>query len=166
MLNDPLPPFVDGAEAESAVIRNYCRWHVWPVITETVVVDSAGGRSLMLPTLNLLDVSEVSVESYYWPTLDALPVDVTALKWSRGGWVRYRNGGCWPDEPQSVTLTIEHGYDLVPEIVQLCRQMVARNADAPSGKVLTSVTTGGKSESYAVAAYESELARLDAYRLP
>lgn len=96
-------PGVDPAAA--AYIKAYCGWHVAPVITETVVLDGQGGWSLILPTLRLTDLTEV--------TSDGAAVD--GLQWSEAGMVR----GChWSHKLRGIQVTMTHGYeDTPPELV-------------------------------------------------
>lgn len=46
-------------EAASDQIRRECGWHIAPQVTETLTVESDGGRVLMLPTMRLESVTAV-----------------------------------------------------------------------------------------------------------
>jgi hypothetical protein len=173
-----LPPFEDPAgrldlTAATARIRNICGWHIWPKLEQTFTVNEpGGGPDLFLPTLLVHSVVSCTVNGV------ALTEDELAgLDWSSAGYLGrgsyqvdngyvYETAARWPTKRRSVVITIEHGYDEKPhELVELAVALASRASSDPSGRVVTSVTTGGKSESYAVAPYESELPILDPYRI-
>lgn len=111
---DDLPTSVRGLfatddEAQAAIdavlaaARRYCGWHVSPVATDDeVVVDGPGGRSLSLPTLNLIQVSAIDE--------DGTEVDLSYVRASRLGIVRKRFGSHWVSEYGAVTVKMTHGY--------------------------------------------------------
>lgn len=116
----PPPAGVDADRWESAVrsVREYCGWHIAPVVTETVVLDGPGCDILTLPTQRLVDIEDV--------TNDGSPVDV-AGDWSRAGIVR----GRWTNKFRGVTAVITHGYedwpaDLLGVLVDLTDDQKAR----------------------------------------
>lgn len=117
-------PLLEGA---TQALRNYCRWHIAPVITETVTLDGPGGRLLQLDTLHVRDVTEVVAdgvtltpdEQYRWSALGSI---------QRVDWY-------WPDTYRSVRVSFEHGYDVadVPDVAQIIRQACAVALSSPMG---------------------------------
>ena len=147
----PPPPGL-GAElvAASAAVRRWCRWHVSPVITETVTLHGVGGHSLNLPTLRLVEVLAVSVTERgtgrvpVVVDLNPLTTDVEA---AAAGYL-YR-GACWPTRLSGVTVTMRHGYEPaeVPDLAQLLGVMVARGLGNPTG--VTQAIVGSLQVQYA-----------------
>lgn len=162
--DDPrLPALLDGV---SAAVRAYCRWHVAPVLTHELVLDGRGARVLLLPTTHATAVTDVTVCGA------ALTAD--DYEWSASGMLRKRSG-CWPDRYRSVTLTLEHGYDLadVPDLAEMVQQVAARAFASPMGSVREQVGPFASAASQVapgvaggVALMGHERALLDAYRLP
>lgn len=123
---------VDGApfsqavlDAASASIRGEARWHIAPVITETVTLDSVGGRVLVLPTLRL-----VSVES----VVDDEGVPIEGWKMSKAGMLSREAG--WPCGFGAVVVTMTHGYeacpaDLLPIIGDRTQRRVSQQSSGP-----------------------------------
>lgn len=104
--NDRLPD--DGGEGETTrmlnaalvAARNYCGWHVSPVIEDAeLVLDGPGGGILDLPTRNLLDISELTEND-----------TAVEVKWSKTGAVRKASRSCWTCEYQAIAVTITHGF--------------------------------------------------------
>jgi hypothetical protein len=99
----PGAPFSIGRLTAAAEgLRREAGWHIAPVITETVVVESHGGCDLVLPTRKLLAVTAVASR---WLT-SSVP-----------DWEVYPNGTVyrrfgWPVGRFEVTMT--HGYDSCP----------------------------------------------------
>jgi len=149
----------------SGVIRAFCGWAIQKT-TETVVLDSAGGDVLALPTLHLTALAAVVVDDGATdPATLVLDDDVA---WSAAGYIYRRR--TWPYRPRSVTVTMTHGYDPVPaEIVAVCLAIAGRAYVVEPGR--TSIQVGARSESFresadgfVPAAHESWI--LDRYRLP
>ncbi|TXH47819.1 MAG: hypothetical protein E6Q97_26320 [Desulfurellales bacterium] len=87
-----------------AAARRYCGWHVSPVREgDEIEVDGPGGRVLSLPTLNLVEVSELSEVG--------VSVDVGSLDVSRRkGNVVKQSGACWTSRYAGIAATITHGF--------------------------------------------------------
>lgn len=164
-IDDPrLPRLIAGA---SQAVRRYCRWHVTPVITETVVVDHAGGSLLAVPSGRLLSVEAVSV----WDGAAYVPVEGGFRK-SKAGLVQLGSSVRAGYEALEVTMT--HGFtrDEAADLLQVVTQMVLVALSSPMGA--TREQAGGVSFAWAltapgVAGGLSLLARdravVDAYRL-
>lgn len=148
----PAPEGVDPADWLAACdeVRALCGWHVAPVVTETITVDSDGGPLLVLPSLRVVDVTSVSIAG----------AEVAAPAWSSHGVIR----GCWPAGQRNVAVTLAHGFDRAPAgLVALAKQFLT-NPLAPGARV-ASRTRGPFAESY----FDSgspEQRVIDRYRLP
>jgi len=118
-------PAVDDLAAAEAAVRKYCGWHIAPVVIQDLVLDGTGKASLFVKSLRLLDVTAA--------TVDGTVLDVSTLEWSEAGYLRIP--GAWPDKLRSVRLTIEHGFDEVPDVVSVIRSIAARASASPTGVV-------------------------------
>ena len=155
-------PLLNGA---SAAIRKYCRWHIAPVLEESLTVDGSGADVLNLPTARLLSLVEV--------TNDARPVPVAELDASPAGMIS-RRGGCWSSRFSGVTARVRHGYDLaaVPDVAQIVVQVVTNALSSPMG--VTREQAGAISVTWSMTApnvagglslLERDLAVLNEYRI-
>lgn len=155
-------PLLNGA---SAAVRKYCRWHVAPVLEESLTVDGPGSSVVHLPTARLLSLVEVSN--------DGQPVPVAALDVSRAGMIE-RRGGCWSSRFSGVSARVRHGYDLaaVADISQIVVQVVSNALASPMG--VTREQAGAMSVSWSMTApnvagglslLERDLAVLNEYRI-
>ena len=97
----------DTARATAAA-RRYCGWHVTPVSAdEEITLDGPGGRLLVLPTLQLTELSAVAE--------NGVDLDLGDLSWSAGGLVAKRDGSYWTDQLGAITVTFSHGYASAPD---------------------------------------------------
>ena len=117
-------PLLAGA---SAGIRRWCRWHVAPVLEETLTGDGPGGGLLLLPTGRLLAVLS--------GTNAGAPVDVAGLDFSQNGMVELRDFRTWAPRFGGVSLRVRHGYDLadVPDLQAIVKQVTANALASPMG---------------------------------
>jgi hypothetical protein len=116
-------PSEDDLAAAEAVVRKYCGWHIAPVIIEDLVLDGSGTSSLFIKSLRLVNVTSAVV--------DGTVLDTSTLEWSEAGFLRIP--GAWPDKLRSVRLTIEHGFDEVPDVASVVRSIAARAGASPAG---------------------------------
>ncbi len=99
----------------TGAVRRYCSWHIGPSLTETVVVDSEGTQTLLLPSLHVTAVSQVRDMSPDTPeVLDKWRSQPTPR--FRAGILERTQGYRWPCGPIEVAFT--HGFDPVPPEVQ------------------------------------------------
>ena len=103
-------------------IRRLCGWHIAPSITETIVVDSAGGDRLWLPSRHVTEVTSVR------DVTGETPVDIP-FRWSASGVL----SGRFPAGFRAVEVTLTHGYeecpeDLLPAIVDRTRRRVMQES--------------------------------------
>src|SRR5699024_10858350 len=148
-------------------VRNYCRWHVSPVITEDITLDGPGGYDLALPTLRLVNIETIS---------DA-GTTVDDPEWSKIGNVRKPDGRPWSTRYQGITATIRHGFTDPADLALVVAELVAQAVNAPAGTAGATEKLGPFSFTGAAAAsgarysiggaslLESQLATLDRYRL-
>jgi hypothetical protein len=155
-----LPPGTsqEAADAASAAVRAYCGWHIAPSITETQTVDGPGGWLLVLPTLYLTELTDV--------TSDENAVDDP--EWSESGLVRHR---WWSQKFRGVTATMTHGYDDCPAvIVGVVGSMASRGVAGPgasmtvAGPFTMQYSTGVQGGATGI--FGTHLAALAPYRLP
>ena len=117
-------PLLDGA---SAAVRRWARWHIAPVLEETLTGDGPGGSLVLLPTGRLLAVLTA--------TNAGEPVDVARVGFSRHGMVSVPEGYAWARGFGSVSVRVRHGYDLadVPDVAQIVKQVTANALSSPMG---------------------------------
>lgn len=122
----PPPAGVTADRWQSAVrsVREYCGWHIAPVLTETVVLDGPGCDILTLPTQCLVGIEDV--------TNDGSPIDVASGDWSRAGIVR----GRWTDKFRGVMASITHGYEDWPaDLLGVLVELATESGQAPVSQV-------------------------------
>ncbi|WP_461371825.1 hypothetical protein [Candidatus Darwinibacter acetoxidans] len=151
------------ANAASEAVRRYCRWHVTPVVEETVVLDGTGGKVLQLPSMRVWDVSEVKIGG------TVVPPDQYA--WSAAGLLELHGGlGGWREFPRVfrvVEVTFTHGYHQAPDLVAVAAQIGRFALASPMGRTREqagqiAVTWGA---SQGLAWTEGNLAIMAPYRL-
>lgn len=105
---------------------------------ETIVMDSPGCRTLVLPVWPVSDVRDLRIAGN--------PVD--DYEWTHDGMIRTRDP--LPDLWRGITLTYTHGYDPIPQGIQ---DVVLEQAQAMVELLPTvvSYTTGAESRQYSSA---------------
>ncbi len=143
---------VSQGQIDQAVglVRAFCGWHVWPVVTETLIVDGVGGVVLTLPTLKVTDVALV-VES-------GVEVDADGYEWSASGDVQ-RVGGCWTTRWRGIEVTLTHGFETCPLLSVVAG--IASSGTAP--EVVGPFSFGGSDAASSVMPYRDALSL---YRIP
>lgn len=87
--------------AAAQAVRDACGWHIAPVITETIEVETDGHRIAVLPSLRVVEVKSVT-------TLDGVAVT---------GWRLDRTAGVIKSGralPEVINVTFTHGYEKCP----------------------------------------------------
>lgn len=156
-----LPPFADTDEdgAVSALIRSACRWHVWPAVTDTLVLDGSGSDLLRLPSLNVTAITAVS-ETERGAGKSPVTVDPADLEWSAAGLVWRHDRRCWTARARGVSVTFTHGLAELPEeLATLAASVVQRLSANPLR--LAQITVGQRSESYGSTGAGSALFLMD-----
>lgn len=117
-----------GVAVDAAVdyLRATAGWHVFPEVTETLVLDGDGGHVLVLPTLRVSSVSSVRM-------LGDL-VASTAYSWSQNGEVKLKaDHAAWTEEYRGVEVTLTHGFSDPPRLLKALAQVVATATLNPLG---------------------------------
>ena len=147
-------------DAATDAVREYCGWHVTPVIQDDELqVRGNGSTVLQLRSLRVASVASVT---------DEAGAPVTGWKVAPEG---YLYGRAWSDG-HVYTVTLTHGYAEAPALAQVILRAAARAISSPDGQVPTSVSLGsarvglGGVVSAAGAFPQSDMAILDRYRLP
>lgn len=164
-----LTKLLSGDQAASVrqaqrAVRNYCEWHIAPVITETLKLDGDGSNLLMLPSLKIVEIVSVIT--------DGKVVDLAEVDDSEAGYLEL-NTGCWSPRPGKTFVVLEHGYEEPPEdVVSVIVSAAARQLDSPAGRIREhagEVDIGfalvGNGVSGGIALLEHEKAILDKYRV-
>lgn len=138
----------------SGLVRDYCRWDIYPQADVTFTVDGSGTSVLLLPTLKLVAVEEVRVLGEV--------IDPDDYEWSESG-LLVRAAG-WPARLRAVDVDCTHGYDPVPDTVALVTCAVAARYYANPER-LRAKAVGGVSRTYGDGLADLEMALLAAYRL-
>lgn len=123
------PGTKDALVAALAAARRFCRWHVTPVRTETLVLDGPGSPLLSLPTQQITDLTTVSV------TERAVLLDPATLYVSKAGKIRKVTGGKWTRRYSGLQVTLTHGWAEAEDF----QRAVLSYADR-----LSLATTGGR----------------------
>lgn len=119
-------------------IRDFCGWHIFPVISETNIEAKIGNNGIvMLPTLNLVSVEEVRVGD----------VAITGYQWnaSTAGYLTLmtRRGRNLP-----VLVDMTHGYEALPKAVaEVGYELTATVLEKPAG-VVTEMQRGPTSMTF------------------
>lgn len=121
-------PFLDTQlRAASTAIRNYCGWHIFPVIESSVTLPGKRWRSeIVLPTNKLISITSI---------LDGgtlVSSTVYADLWYPDGIIEYFPW-TWGSRTK---VTFTHGFDVAPEdLTDLTLIMAARSLVSPTGAV-------------------------------
>lgn len=146
-------------DAAQGAVRRYCRWHVAPVITETIRLDGTGQRTLLVPSGRLIEVTEATSDDR----------DVLAqVEVSGSGMLELHDGARWSSRLGGIILTIKHGYDVdeVPDVAGVIATAASRGG-GPGGRI-ASQGIGPASVRYTgndIQLLQTELTTLEPYRL-
>lgn len=162
----PATQIVDAefwVKAANHSVRNYCRWHVAPVITETLVVDGSGTASLLIRSKHVLELVRVVNDGE--DVTDRVDVSEAGALELRGGRFTRRLG--------RVTVELRHGWkaEEVPLVAALIVTVAARGKSG--ARPVVSQGVGGASVAYAtqggaplaIPLLKSEERTLDPYRI-
>jgi len=159
-LNTYLQRTVPGPLAElllasaSGAVRAYCRWDISRA-TETLHAVGDGGVIVTLPTLHLVDVDEIRIDTVAQNLVDPRVV------WSRTG--QLYTSTYWPTFAK-IEVDCTHGFDPVPDLVRLVTlTMAARALNNPEG--LKAATTGAVTRQWDTSMTDLHMRLLDQYRL-
>lgn len=120
------PETVRLLAAALRIARRYCGWHVTPIrVDEPIVLDGPGSPLLVLPTLRLATITEL--------TEDGVLLDPAAVSVSARGLARKRNRGWWTAEYGGITLKMTHGFDGAEDFDSAVLSLLDRWAQLPAG---------------------------------
>ena len=142
-------------DAANASVRDFCGWHVAPVITQTLRIDGSGSRTLLLPSQRVVRVVRCLNDG----------VDITdQIHVSERNGILERSSGLWSARLGGVQLVLEHGHVSVPGVAGVIAALAARGASMPAGVVQQSV--GPASVRYGtIPLLAEEKTTLEPYRL-
>lgn len=150
-------------DAATGAVRDYCRWHVTPVESETIRVRGNGSTVLQLPTLRVVSVTSVADED--GKILDNYKVADEG----------YLYGRSWAAD-HYYTVALEHGFEDAPALTGVILRAAAGGVAYPTGGTPSSVSLGsarigfGSTQSGGAAPVgpfpAADLSILDRYRLP
>ncbi len=140
----PKPPTGTELDAKAAawgIIRAYARWHICPIITETLTLDATGTRTINLPTLRLLDVERLEYAGQQ--------IDPGRIEFSDAGLIRIGKTAL-PSRLGGIKATIRHGYDPkeCAEIFQIAQALESRMKTGLTTQGIVQQTTGPFSMRY------------------
>ena len=118
-------------EAASEAVRRYCRWHVSPMVEETVILDGTGGKVLQLPSQHVVEVLELRI--------GGVLVDPGQYSWSRVGLIELHSGagGFLHNFPLMfgvVEVTMVHGFHTAPDLSAIASQVARFALASPMGR--------------------------------
>lgn len=146
----PGAPFVTAVvDAAAGQVRSECGWHIAPVVTETVTLDTGGSTVVLLPSLLVSSVTAVRDED---------GVVLTGWKSRPNGVLRYTGG--WPEVIQ---VDITHGYATCPpELIAV----VAERAQRIKGGRVKAESLAGRSVSLDTASNQDGSGVIARYTIP
>ena len=142
----PFPPAVLNAAAQS--LRTECEWHIAPVVESTVKLRAGTSDTVLLPTMHLVEVLEV--------TSSAGDV-VTGWEAMSDGTVE-RQGGF----PRFINVRFKHGHEICP--AELLAVIAERAVSGAAGRI-TAESLGGRAVSLESGYDSVSMAVLQKYKL-
>lgn len=142
----PFPPAVLNAAAES--IRTECEWHIAPEVESVVKLRAGTSDTVLLPTMHLVEVLEVTSSAGVLLT----------------GWEELQDGTLWRQGgfPRFINVRFKHGYDSCPP--ELLTVIAERAVSGSAGRI-SQESLGSRSVSME-AGYDSvSMAVLQKYKL-
>lgn len=128
-----------------SVIRDVCRWHVYPNVTVTNLlcrVETDG--TIMLPSLYVTSVSTVTAVELVSGAFTQIVLDPSTYQWSPNGYINILQPTDVAETPQTqidwtpppvneAYVTFTHGYSKLPDpIVVVAMELVTRAIDERS----------------------------------
>ena len=146
----PFPAAVVNGAA--GAIRAEAGWHIAPQVTETVEVETGCSRVALLPSLLVVDVTEVR-DADTGKVLDGWRV-------SRARGVLRRRHGVWPE---AIEVDLTHGYEKCPaELLPV----IAERAQRGRAGLVRQENIGARSVAFAQTYDSSNVGTLARYTLP
>lgn len=120
--NDPRIEHV--LEGASASVRRRCRWHVTPVIKETITVNLDGASHVFLPTMHVIDIHEVK--------LFGVELDPGHYGWSSTGLLELFVYDI-PKRFRALEVTLTHGFHEAPDLSAIASKIALFSLASPLG---------------------------------
>lgn len=132
---DPPPGGQGMRGAAWGIIRAYARWHICPIITETLTLDATGTRTINLPTLRLLSVERLEYAGQ--------EIDPASFEFSDAGLIRVGKTAL-PSRLGGIKAAIRHGYDPreCTEIFEIAEALDRRMQTGIASQGVVQQTTG------------------------
>lgn len=129
--------------AASQAIRNYCGWHVCPVLNCTAQ-PVGGGLVAKLPAGYVSDIQSITEEGS--------ELDPDEYEWRSDGLIRRKDGQSWTEAWDGIEAEYNAGYiiDAVPDLVEAVCSVAAGVLSVSAG--VTSESADGVSISYSSSA--------------
>lgn len=147
-------------ESATQAIRDYCGWHVAPVIEATLTLDGTGTDTVLLPSRRVVEVDSV--------TVNGTQLGVDDYEWSTDGLLR-RRGRPWPDRYRAITVELKHGFESMAVLADIVASITARVRMDPTGALANQRAgtqyVGFTPGSAGGGLMQSEKARLAPYKL-
>lgn len=114
--------------AASTAVRRYCRWHVAPIIEETIITKGTGGPRLRLKSQRVIEVSEVKIRGQV--------IDPSLYDFDEDGWLELYGPRSlvFPKRYRSVEVTFQHGYEEAPDLSAIASQVARFALASPMGR--------------------------------
>lgn len=151
--------------AASQAVRDYCHWHISPVLECTVELSADGGKTIQLPALSVEDIVSI--------TDGEVDLNEGDFEWKRNGSIRracFRN---WTEKWQGVKVNYRAGMTGDTVLAQIVAQIAASSVAASwgvqseqVGEVSVSYNQTASGVSGGVSLLERDCAMLDPYCLP
>lgn len=136
-------------------VRAYCGWHITPNARLEGSINSLGGVTIRLPAMHV-----TSIESLTDRDGNSIPYAYDP----ETGLVERTDGKSLPAGVGAVKYAITAGWDSLPDVQQVVLSLAKRASTAANGQI-SSQSVNGSSVSYAITPMQSELAKLNRYRL-
>lgn len=151
--------------AASQAVRDYCNWHISPVLECTVELSADGGKTIQLPALSVEDIVRI--------TEDGTELAEGTFEWKRNGSIRRACFRSWTDKWQGVKVDYRAGMTGDSILAQIVAQIAASSVAASwgvqseqVGEVSISYNQTASGVSGGVSLLDRDYVMLDPYRLP
>lgn len=156
------PSEMDRLEQAEALVRDFCGWHIAPVVTGAVYVLPTASAAILLPSTHVTAVSVEYDGTTYVSGTDYDATDLGKVTRSDGYWLA------------GTTVTFTHGYETPPRAVEAVVQAVAQRAVANPGSLVRqqigpfseTYSTTGSGQVASLGLLDAEKEALRPYRIP
>ena len=120
----PGAPFTQAVvDSAVAALRGDCGWHIAPEVTETLTVNGSPDKTLILPTLLIVEITAIR------DVTGTTPVTLTGWRQASKAGLLSRDEG-WPTGYEALEVDLTHGYadtpaDLLPAVAYYSQAQLA-----------------------------------------